>query len=777
MDSPDKISQDLPGRTASDTIDFSKLLAIFRNNWPWILLVFIVVNSLAYLVIRYTRNLYQSSSEIKLDIKSEATGFGIKNIVEDQYLNLMSGEIEIIKSRLFLTRVVEKSDFEVSFISVGRFLSDELFRYAPAVVKVNNKNHHYYNTPIHFSELSTTEYSLSIGEQGKEITGQYGKELKIDDLSVTLERNADFRKGDEVSYYFVINSKEALLNYLVSNLTAEPLNYNANTLGISFKDHNPLKAQTILNKIDTVYIQYSNEQKNLATKQKIDWVVNELGQIEKKMEDYENYFKQFMLENKTNNLDEDVQQTIAAIKQVDSLRFDFARKVNEIDRLKDRFGSPDFQIPVYLRTSMPASLSQNLDDLQKLILEQQKLKLSYNEITFAYRSREMQIEALKTKAAGQLIELKSEWLRKLQELNQRKVVLDQAFRAYPDKNTEFTKNQRFYNLYEEFYLTLMQSKSEFEIAQAGTTADFRILSPATFPASPISPNRPMITGVGFVASMVINFFFIGILYLINNKITSISELEKVKSSPVLGSVPVSRYSNGTGLHILDHPKSMVSEAIRTLRTNLDFFNPGSKQKIVAISSTVSGEGKSFIAMNLGAVMALSKKKVILIDLDMRKAKTNQPVASIDTTKGVSTILIRKHTWTDCIVKTSLDNFDFIPAGPHPPNPSELLLNEEFSELIANLKQNYDFIILDTPPVGLVTDGIMAMRRADVSIYIFRANYSKKDFLTNLQRIITINKFSNITTILNAVPASGKTYGYGYYEESKRQGKLRSLLQV
>jgi tyrosine-protein kinase Etk/Wzc len=773
----DAVDNNSVNGSVAESIDFSKLIVILRTNWLWIALIFIIINSITYLIIRYSKNLYQSDSGVKLEIKSEATEFGIKNLAEDQNVNLMSGEIEIIQSRLFLNRVVEQSDFEISFISVGRFLSDELFKNAPAFVEVLNPSHGYYNIPIYFKEVNNKSFILLVGNEGQEFTGNYGENLAVGDLHLKLARNNNFRKGDEVDYYFVIHSKDALLNYLVGNLTAEPMNYSANTIRISFKDYNPFKAQAVLNKIDTLYLQYSNEQKNLANTQKINWLVKELSQIEKRMEDYENYFKEFMLANKTNNLSADLQKTIAAINEVDSQRYDFTRRTAEINRLQERLDAGDFQIPVSIRSSLPDRLTQDLDKLQDFILEQEKLKLSYHQTTYAYKTKEMQISTLKSKIFEQLSGLKTECLRRLQELNQRKTALEKEFQAFPDKNTEFTKNQRFYNLYEQFYLLMMQSKSEFEIAQAGTTADFKILSPASFPAIPISPNRLMISGVGIVLSIVINFFFIGILYLINNKITSIHELEKIRSSPVLGSVPVSRYSNGTGLHILDHPKSMVSEAIRTLRTNLDFFNPASHQKVVAISSTVSGEGKSFIAMNLGAVMALSKKKVILIDLDMRKSKTDQPVASIDNTKGVSTILIRKHQWSDCIVKTSLDNFDFISAGPHPPNPSELLLNDEFAELLGNLKQNYDFIILDTPPVGLVTDGIMAMRRADVSIYIFRANYSKKEFLTNLQRIITINKFSNITTLLNAVPSTGKTYGYGYYEESKRPGKLRSLLQV
>jgi capsular exopolysaccharide synthesis family protein len=181
-------------------------------------------------------------------------------------------------------------------------------------------------------------------------------------------------------------------------------------------------------------------------------------------------------------------------------------------------------------------------------------------------------------------------------------------------------------------------------------------------------------------------------------------------------------------------------------------------------------------MNLGAVMALSDKKVILVDLDMRKAKVNLPFKSHDSTKGVSTILIGKNTWQETVLPTPLKNFDYLPSGPHPPNPSELLLHGEFSELLTDLKKHYDVIILDTPPVGLVTDGIMAMKRADVSLYVFRANYSKKEFLHNLQRIISINKFSNITTLLNAVTTQGKTYGYGYYEDNGKSATLKSLFK-
>jgi capsular exopolysaccharide synthesis family protein len=261
----------------------------------------------------------------------------------------------------------------------------------------------------------------------------------------------------------------------------------------------------------------------------------------------------------------------------------------------------------------------------------------------------------------------------------------------------------------------------------------------------------------------LNFFFIGIVYLINNKVKGLHEIETGTHAPILGVIPEMRNKSTSPFYIVDHPRSIVSEAIRTLRTNLDFFTSNNTKKVIVISSTVSGEGKSFLAMNLGGILALSRKRVILLDLDMRKAKTNA-YANADPTKGISSILINRYTAEDCIVHTSVEGFDFIPSGVHPPNPSELLLNGEFEGLLTTLRAKYDYIVIDTPPVGLVTDGIMAMKRADLSIYVVRANYSRKEFLKNIDRIVSINKLNHMAVVLNALPSSGKTYGYGYYQE-------------
>ncbi|MFN5170871.1 MAG: GumC family protein [Cyclobacteriaceae bacterium] len=747
----------------TDQLDWNKLSSIFRHQ-RWRILAFMAVSLLsAYLYIRYTKDLYEAESELKLDVKRDATELGIKEFVEDQNINVISGEIEQIKSKLFIGRVLDSLDLDISYLSVGNVLNNELYRRSPFRVEYQFSHRHFLDVPFLLTVEDREHFELRVGEDGKRLEGVFGKPLELDGGTVTILGTQEF---NQQNYSFIINSRERLTEYIKRQISVEPLNINANTIRITFQDHNALKAATIVNKIDSVYILYSNEQKNLANKQKIDWLNNELTQVEDKMEAYENYFESFTLQNKSNDLNADLKRVIAQINRLDSQRFDITRRISELDLLQQDLTSGSMTLSPLQRALLPDYTEKKLEELEKMVRDQERIGLAYNENTLAYKQKQQEFNQLRDNVISQVSELKKTYRNQLADLAQRKVKLENAFAAMPDKNTQFSKNQRYYKLYEEFYLTMMQAKAEFEIAQAGSTPDFKILSSAVVPIQPISPRRWMIMGIGLVAGLVLNFFFIGLVYVFNNRINSLREIEQTTDVPVLGTIPVSKKIRKGELHVMSNPKSMISEAIRSLRTNLDFFSTGRDRKLITISSSISGEGKSFLAMNLGAVLAMSHKRVALLDLDMRKSKADQSLKSEDPAKGISTILIRKFKWQDCLVKTALPNLDFIPSGPHPPNPSELLLNGEFSTLLEELKEQYDYIVMDTPPIGLVTDGMMAMRRSDVSIFVFRANYSQREFIHNLQRTVSINKLEHVSVVLNAVPLEQKNYGYGYYEDQE-----------
>jgi tyrosine-protein kinase Etk/Wzc len=749
--------------TSPDSIDPEKLQAVFRKNLVWIIILFVVTNLAAYLTIRYTKDLFESESELKLDIKRDATELGIKTMIDDQNLNIVSGEIEQIKSKLFFSKVLDSLDLSVSYYSVGKVLKDEMYKRSSFYVKTGKINSTHLDIPIFFDFKGGTQFSVQAGESGASVTASFGVPFSMDGTELTITKTVYFLDDDDNTYYFTLNSRNQLIDYLSKNIQVDPLNFQANTIRISFRDYNSLKAYDIVNKIDSLYITYSNEQKNLANKQKIEWLNNELTQVETRMEGFEDYFENFTLKNKSSDLNLDLKRTIISINRVDSQRYILAKNLTELNSVLDVITEGKSTTVHQPYKFLPEYINKKIEELNKIAQDKERLSLAYNENTFAFKQKEQELSALKDLVFTQLTKIKKDWLSTQAELSKQKESLEREFAGMPDKNTEFSKNQRYYKLYEEFYLSMMQSKAEFEIAQAGSTPDFKILSPATLPLIPISPKKYLILGIGLVAGIVLNFFFIGLSYLLNNKITSVKEVERGTQVPMLGAIPSSNGKIKNLFPVIDNPKSMVSEAIRSLRTNLEFFNSTNHSKVITISSTTSGEGKSFLAMNLGGVLAMSHKRVVLVDLDMRKPKGDKyPIG--DSSKGMSTILINKNTWKECVVNTALENLDFLPSGPHPPNPSELLLNGAFTDLLEALRKEYDFVVIDTPPVGLVTDGIMAMKRSDLSIYVFRANYSKRNFMDNLNRVVTINKLTNISSVVNAVPINGNTYGYGYYED-------------
>jgi tyrosine-protein kinase Etk/Wzc len=301
-----------------------------------------------------------------------------------------------------------------------------------------------------------------------------------------------------------------------------------------------------------------------------------------------------------------------------------------------------------------------------------------------------------------------------------------------------------------------------------------VLRKASTSRVPISPVKPIIYGSFITIGVIISILLIAIRYLLNNDIAGVHDLSRLMNPRISLLVAVPKYSKNIPLAqlIIDkNPKSVMAEAFRTLRSNLDFFQSDNEKKVIAVTSTISGEGKTFDAINLGGILAFSNKKVIILDLDMRKPRIHKGFNSTNE-YGMSTYLSNRDQLKDIIRKSELDGLHFITAGPIPPNPSELIISGNLTKGLEELKKIYDIIIIDNPPVGLVTDGIASLKLADYPIYVFRSEYSKKSFVDNINRIFIENKITNLTAVLNSVDLNrarygsygrgyGAKYGYGY----------------
>ncbi|HBH23594.1 MAG TPA: tyrosine protein kinase [Cytophagales bacterium] len=748
--------------------DFDKLQMVFKRSLPVLIMLLIFSVATAYLTIRYTKDLYQSESVLQLDIKSEAQVLGFRSFDED--INNLSKEIELLKSKLFFTRVAEVINNDVNVFAYGKVLFEERYQNSPFFVEYKIEPQ-YFDHPFDVDILNSKKFILRLkkGDQVIENTYSFGEEIVCDGFVFMLALSPHYRKdNDNVHYFFKINSPQSNIRYLMDNTEVKPLDFKAKTISVTFKDFNKYKAQDILMAIDTLYIYYTQLEKNRVNDQKIKFLNEQLHQTESTLSELENYFENFTIDNRTTDMNVSLSRTITMLEELDSIKMKLNDQLDNFNEIYDKLlDTADLQLGNSELRMLSSEVAQDINRLEELKKEMNILKGAYKTNTFAYRKKKEEINFLRERIIGYVEESRKGIYDKLDEINLKKNRLETDFSSLPSKSTEYAKTERYYDLYEEFYLSLMKNKAQFELAQAGTVTDFKILSSASLPSNPIAPNKILIWAGAIIASVILSFLFIIIRYLLHNSVSSEKDIEHITPTSILGSIPFVEKLKGRDsdrLVIDKVPKSEISEAFRSIRTNLEFIKRTDKNTVIAITSTVSGEGKTFVTVNLGGVISLLKSKVVLVDLDMRKPRLQKVFYHNIQAKGVSTILIEKHSVEECILKTNLENLDYISSGPIPPNPSELIHTGSFDKMIGDLKSKYDVVIIDTPPVGLVTDGILALKKSDIALFVVRSGFSKKSFIQNIDRLVKAHHLDQSSIIFNA-NRSSKNYGYGSYGKS------------
>ena len=443
MSNSNIIDQETNSEDFLNAFDLVKFLHTVKKSLIWVVLLFIVAGTGAFLFVRYTKPLFESQSLLKLDIESEATSLGLASAnYESAALNNLSGEIELLKSKLFFSKVISVANLDVSYHYYGRYLTDERYKNSPFVVSYKLHNGSYYNRSFDLEIFDENQFNLIYDRNGELVseTFRYGEEISTSDFNLLIEKTKNFN-FPEVSgtYFFVINSEDALINYFQNNVKVTPENLNARTIRISLSDHNKYKARDLVMAIDTLYLEYTKQAKNQTIDQKIKFLDSQINETEEKIEGFEEYFEDFIVDNRTTNYQTEIAKTIQVLNVLDTTEFQLKKEISEIDLILSENNDELLNVSPLLINKLPEVVATYLMSYQELLKEKQNKIRNYNENTYVIRRLNEELESEREKFAGILGDYKEDLISRLGDLKRRRDLIEGSFSNMPSMSTDFNK--------------------------------------------------------------------------------------------------------------------------------------------------------------------------------------------------------------------------------------------------------------------------------------------------------------------------------------------------
>ena len=571
---------------------------------------------------------------------------------------------------------------------------------------------------------------------------------------------------------------------MLGNLSVFPIDVNAKTIQIEYKSHNAQLSHDIVNAVAQSFFSFDEELKRKSSENILLFINQQLDSLSQELKQSKDSLTAFQ---RNSNLPDPDQAGLNYAENIDKLQdelFTLEEELTTLRMVSSKLKSEPNRLEIYrllpemLGKSYENSLSNQIRELHELLERKEDL-------LFEVTEENSEVKAINTK-----VQLKIQSIRRSVDVIENRLAvnfnminskiggIEGKYYSLPQQKMEFSRLKNIQDLNEKYYSLLTEKKVQYAISDAGYASSNRVLSKPQVNSTPASPNIRFIYGIFLILGLIAGLFILFVKYITFNEINDIEDLKKLlpQETGILGGVPLVQHdADYSQMVIFDSPKSLLAESLRNIRANLNFIHPNFQT--IAVSSTISGEGKTFVVLNLGGILAISGKKTIIVDLDLRKPKVhlgfNQPNG-----KGISSMIIGQDKLEDCIRHSENENLDFITAGPIPPNPSELLLSKEFDQIVSELKKLYDIVIFDNPPIGIVSDGIKILSQSDIPIYIFKAQYSRRNFTQVITELYDNKRIQRVNIILNGMKKSesgayGYGYGYGYsngYFEGDEKGR-------
>lgn len=731
---------------------------ILKRNWYWPIIFPILFFSLGYLYLRYTKAVFESSAVIQIQDKDQ--GKEVLDIENIGNKNNLSSNIELLKSPVLFENAIQHLDLGACFFNKGSILTSQLYgsnntvRYRDLVIIDSS----IIGTPIYFIQ-EDEQLKLSYQLPGLSVKAPItiNQRITTPHFQITLWGNPTFFKEiKNRETHFIIQNPATLASQMMPNLRIMPVNVDAQTIEIKFESNNAYLARDVVNAVIAEFFVFDEKMKKKSSENILNFLNNQLDSLSKELSKSRDSIVFFQQRNKLNDPNSVADQLIDRINLTQEELLTTTNNLASLRDIKNRINSSNTEqqlANIILEISneeYSGTIGKQIEQLQELILSRDlllnKVQSENPEITIKKRQIDQKVNEIKQSIGF----LEKKYQRLNEQVIDKRNKLENDYLSVPEKKIEYSRLKSTEELFNKYYSMLMERRTQYAISNAGYQPSSRVLSKALVNSSPIKPKVGVIYTLCIVFGGILGVLILLIKYVTYNEIDSSKDLAQMLNNRinVIGELPaLSMRSEHSQIRIEKHKNTRLAEILRTMRSNIQFINPDFKT--ISITSSVSGEGKTFVALNLAAIIAYSGKKTVIIDLDLRKPKVHLAFNNTNTI-GVSSILIKQNTIEECIKPTQVENLDLITSGPQPPNPSELILKKEFDEMIQELSKTYDAIIIDTPPVGIVSDGISVMSKADIPIYVFRSNYSKRDYIERVEEIMSLLKINSLNIVLNGI---------------------------
>lgn len=766
--------------------NFQKLLTTYLLNWKWFVLSLIICLGIAAIKLRYATPIYQSHAKllVKAEDNSSGRGRGIQGMTNLGIMSNSAGldnEMEILRSRTLAADAIRDLKLYVTYTAEGRLKDVDMYRSQPISVDLDSAHLERLNAPINLTierkdnkYVVTGTYYVSVSDEHS--TGPYSIEKSFNSLPATIGTRAgiislnasggSFSNGSLMRV--TINSPKNISGSYAGRLSVANANKSSSILNLAISDAIPRRASDYLNQLVICYNRQANDDKNMIAlrteefiNSRLEKISGELGTTEGALESYK---KSQGMTTLGASAGAAFGNTDAAEKELADASTQLAL-LDELSSIMNQSGNKYQLLPadVGLSDGMTASL---INRYNEIALERTRMLRSSSESNPSVVPLTSQLDDLSNSIRRAMTQNRRNLEIKRNALSSQYSKYAGRVAATPEQERILNQIGRQQDVKSGLYLMLLQKREENSISLAATADKGRLIDPP-LPGGKISPKSASILLVGGILGLAIPALIFFLLQLIRYRIEGHEDVVERTKLPILADVPVASESAKTKADIVVHENknNQMEEIFRSMRTNLQFMLH-ENEKVILLTSTTSGEGKTFNAANLAVSFALLGKKVILVGLDIRKPRLAELFEIKDHKRGITPLLTHEHPTEDMIRENILpsginDNLDLLMAGPVPPNPTELISRPSLEDVMAVLRNHYDYILIDTAPVGLVTDTLQIGRVANATIYMCRADFTPKSAFDLINDLAAEKKLPNMAIVLNGIDMSKKKYGYYY----------------